>query len=179
MMSDASDTNQDNMLAPPLSPATIEGQYPGSVYHVVVRTKIGYVAVRRIAEKMFRVRAERFDKMMIFDPTKTDEIRYMASIGLHPAGPNGHRLSAEAYGIDRTRHLIGVLTACLMQKELLFDVFPLQEEEGAVNHQAHIEKQMALVASAIANKPEPAVAPPEETEAFVPIFVKHGKSGPN
>jgi hypothetical protein len=176
-MSDENDTDQDSMLAPPLSPATIEGHYPGSVYHVVARTKSGYVAVRRIAERMFRVRAERFDKTLVFDPTKTDEIRYMAGIGLHPAGPGGQRLSAEAYGVDRTRHLIGVLIACLMQKELLFDAFPLQEEEAAVKHQVHIEQQMALAVSADANKTQAQETDP--SEAFVPIFVKHGKSGPN
>jgi hypothetical protein len=178
--------NETDLVASALSPSTIEGRDPGSIYHVVVRTKTGYVAVRRIAEKVVRIRAERFDKTLMFNPENVKAVEYLAQMGLAPAGSGGSRLSTTVYGNEKARMIIGVLAGALMLKEFAIDIFPTQEEPGAQAWQDAVEKKIAEAEAAQENAvPAEAEGESAESEAStaeesdVPVTPPAGENKPN
>lgn len=130
----------DNMIPPPLLPSVIEGRTPGSIYHIVVRTQMGYVALRRVADKVLRIRAERFDRQPMFNPQDAALSGSLARLGFQPSGANGSRVSIVVHTARDVSFLVGVLTHCLVRQEIDHTQYLIQEEPGAAAWQAHVEQ---------------------------------------
>jgi len=135
-------------VAPPLEPTAIEGRTPGVVYHVLVRTQLGYVAARRIAPKLVRLRAERFDKQPLVDAKTL--VTELVPMGFYPAGENNYRLAIVALDVGKLPFLIGKLTECLLSQTFKLDALPVQEEPNALSMQAALEARCAAHVKAAA-----------------------------
>jgi len=101
------------------------------------------VAVRRIADKVVRIRAERFDKAPVINTTDTGLMRSLGQLGFAPAGPHGSRISMTCHTSRDVSFLIGVLAHMLLRREFDHTQFLVQEEPGAAEWQKRVEATMA------------------------------------
>lgn len=121
-------------------PKTTEGFTAGSVYTIAVRTRKGYVGVRRLSEHTFRVRAQRFDKALLADKLPPALITRLKRAGLHPS-EEGIRISGLAIGVDAVIHRIGLLSAVLQAAEFNLEDHAVQTDQGTesvLQYESHV-----------------------------------------
>jgi len=147
-----------------LKPDSIEGATPGATYKVVVRTAKGYVAIRRVANNVFRVRAERFDKEIFVTSNDPRLLVSLAMRGLRVAS-HGSRISGAYLQAQNALDAVGLLTTLLLLHEFDATKLEIQLEPAAQEWEDDMNKkhtQIEAAKNAIAEDKVNVPIPPDD-----------------
>jgi hypothetical protein len=123
----------------PLTPKTVEGTDPGSVYTVVARSLDGYIAIRRILKYFYRLRAERFDSKPLVDVNDPAIIAAIINAGMAIRN-GGTRVTGVSPNKTELCNLISMLEAVLFRREIAFiETLPEGSDPLFVKEDARID----------------------------------------
>lgn len=154
----------------PLDPPYVVGASPGATYRVIVRTEAGYVAVRRISGIIYRVRVERFDHAVLFNPNDEYTINKLISVRMSVAD-GGCRISGLAAGDRSLERAISILTSILLDKSFKGTDLEIQPEPQAKDFEKHLEECKGCSGFHMLNESKEAEAQKEvaETPMICPV----------
>jgi hypothetical protein len=119
-----------------IEPTHIAGASPGATYRIVARTDGGYIAVRRVGGKAFRIRAERWDHAPLVvkgDEASIDKIQALR-MGIRD---NGARISGMAVGKMSLERAVAILLSILIDKAFDENLLEIQAETGIDGFEKH------------------------------------------
>lgn len=121
-----------------ITPSTVPGTDPGSIYTVIGRTKHGYVAIRRLSKYCYRVRCAKFDGTPLVTVSDQELITNLTKHGIK-IGDEGKYLSAFGYNANL------VLAAAGTMMKVLYVIEPTPDtylEAGTDEDYLAIDKQI-------------------------------------
>lgn len=99
-----------------ITPSTVPGTDPGSVYTVIGRTRMGYVAIRRLSKYCYRVRCGRFDGEALLTIDSQDLITMLTKHGIK-INDGGKHLSSFGYSPATALAAVGTMMSVLYVNE--------------------------------------------------------------
>lgn len=121
-----------------MSPSTVPGTDPGSVYTVIGRTRLGYVAIRRLSKYCYRVRCARFDGEPLVTIDSQDMITTLTKHAIK-INDGGKHLSSFGYSQATALAAVGTMMSVLYVVEPGPDTYL---EPGTDKDYVEIDKQI-------------------------------------